>query len=53
MSEDRVCGGTDDLAAKLFEFFSFVREGNDLSWTDKGEIKRIPEKYNVLSKVVL
>mmetsp|Transcript_11330 Transcript_11330/g.12947 ORF Transcript_11330/g.12947 Transcript_11330/m.12947 type:complete len:217 (+) Transcript_11330:111-761(+) len=53
MREDGVSGSTDDLAAKLLEFFGLVGEGDDFSWANESEVEWVPEEDDVLSLVVL
>ena len=53
MAKFRVNRNSKKLAANLFEFFCFIAKGNNLCWTDKGEIKRIEEKYDIFTDKIL
>lgn len=48
----RISRGTDDSSVQSFEFLDTLRESNDFSGADKGEIHRVPEEDNVLALVV-
>ena len=46
MTELRIYGCTNKSAVKLVEFFVGVSEGEDLSWADESEVKRVEEEAN-------
>lgn len=47
--ELRVSGGSDNSSVKCLELGDSVREGNDLSGADEGEVHGVPEEDNVLT----
>ena len=42
----------DHLTSNVFELLNPVREGNDLSWADKGEVEGVEVDNNVLPSKV-
>jgi len=48
MCEFGVNRNSDQLAVNIIEFLDFVIEGNNLSWTDKGEVQRVKEQNHIL-----
>lgn len=53
MGEFGVNWTSKDFTSGFFELFGFVAEGNDLGGADKGKVKRVEEKNNVLSFIVV
>ena len=47
-----VDGSSNELASHLSELRSSLSKGDNLGWADKGEVKRVEEKYEVLSSKV-
>ena len=47
MREVRVNGASDHLAVVGSELSSHVREGNQLSWADEGEIEWVEEEDEI------
>jgi len=52
VGEVRISRAGDDFTADLAEFLGSVREGNDLSRADKGEVQGIEEQNNILALVI-
>ena len=48
-----VGGARDNRAVQSFKLCHTVREGDDLGWTDEGEVERIEEKHDILPLVVV
>ena len=40
------------LTSNIFELLNPVREGNDLSWADKGEVEGVEVDNNILASIV-
>ena len=40
------------LTSNIFELLNPVREGNDLGWADKGEVKGVEVDNNILAGIV-
>lgn len=49
VTEVRVGGGSEDLAADLTKLFHAIAEGDDLGGADESEVQRIEEQNHVLS----
>jgi hypothetical protein len=53
VGEVRVDGARDNLAVEFVEFGLLVRELNDLSWADEGEVEWVEEKDDVFALELL